>query len=206
MILGGINNIRVLAAAVHVTVFEMSQGRKMFVASRIWLLQTSLMLLYIFCGVNFSAGLDRISLGQSLNASQTIISGGGKFELGFFTLNSVQFYMGIWYKNIPGQTIVWVANRDMPISVGSYSLSQLVLSEDGNLTLFDGFKRPIWSTNSTFRFLNASEGAVVLLDTGNLVLSDEFNVVWQSFDYPTDTFLPGGKIGLDKTTNRSQLM
>ncbi|KAK2977067.1 hypothetical protein RJ640_017591 [Escallonia rubra] len=178
----------------------------MFLASRTWLLPTSLMLLYIFCVVNFSAGLDRISLGQSLNASQTIISGGGKFELGFFTLNSVQFYMGIWYKNIPGQTVVWVANRDMPIPVGSYSLSQLVFSEDGNLTLFDGFKTPIWSTNSTFRFLNATEGTVVLLDTGNLVLSDEFNVVWQSFDYPTDTFLPGGKLGWDKTTNRSQVL
>ncbi|KAK2977077.1 hypothetical protein RJ640_017601 [Escallonia rubra] len=180
----------------------------MFLSSRTWLLPTSLMLLYIFCVVDFSAGLDRISLGQSLNTSQTIISQGGKFELGFFTRNSVQFYMGIWYKNIPGQTItiVWVANRDMPISVGSYSLSQLVLSEDGNLTIFDGSKRPIWSTNSTFRFTNAREGAVVLLDTGNLVLSDEFNVVWQSFDYPTNTFLPGGKLGLDKTTNRSRVL
>ncbi|KAK2977068.1 hypothetical protein RJ640_017592 [Escallonia rubra] len=183
-----------------------SPGQKMFLFNRIWLLPRSLMLLCIFCVVDFSAGLDRISLGQSLNASQTIISGGGKFELGFFTRNSVQFYMGIWYKNIPGQTIVWVANRDMPIPVGSYSLSQLVLSADGNLTLFDGFKRTIWSTNSTFRFLNATEGAVVLLDTGNLVLSNEFNVVWQSFDYPTDTFLPGGKLGLDKTTNRSQVL
>ncbi|KAK3002839.1 hypothetical protein RJ639_019002 [Escallonia herrerae] len=30
--------------------------------------------------------------------------------------------------------------------------------------------------------------------------------LWQSYDYPTDTFLPGGKLGLDKTTNRSQVL
>ncbi|KAK3032646.1 hypothetical protein RJ639_036606, partial [Escallonia herrerae] len=48
--------------------------------------------------------------------------------------------------------------------------------------------------------------AVVLLDTGNLVLGNELNVVWQSFDHPTDTFLPGGKLGLDKSTNRSQVL
>ncbi|KAK2978973.1 hypothetical protein RJ640_017537, partial [Escallonia rubra] len=156
---------------------------------------------------NFCIGLNRIPLGHSLSTSQTIISEGGKFELGFFNRSSVQFYIGIWYKNIPVQTIVWVANRDRPIPVGSYNLSQLLLSEDGNLTLFDGFKRPIWSTNSTVRFLNAATvGAVVLFDTGNLVLGDEFNVVWQSFDHPTDTFLPGGKLGLDKTTNRSQVL
>lgn len=36
-----------------------------------------------------------------------------------------------------------------------------------------------------------------LLDSGNLVYSDEEgNIIWQSFEFPTDTFLPGMKIGL----------
>jgi hypothetical protein len=42
----------------------------------------------------------------------------------------------------------------------------------------------------------------ILLDTGNLVLrtrpnDDASNPLWQSFDYPTDTWLPGGKIKVD---------
>jgi hypothetical protein len=41
-----------------------------------------------------------------------------------------------------------------------------------------------------------------LLDTGNLVLTDEKNgnsedYLWQSFDYPADTMLPGMKFGWD---------
>ncbi|KAG6385521.1 hypothetical protein SASPL_154357 [Salvia splendens] len=37
-----------------------------------------------------------------------------------------------------------------------------------------------------------------LLDSGNLIVMDETNessILWQSFDYPTDTFLPGMKLG-----------
>ncbi|GAB2242585.1 hypothetical protein Droror1_Dr00019360 [Drosera rotundifolia] len=47
----------------------------------------------------------------------------------------------------------------------------------------------------------------VLLDEGNLVLRDEKNVtVWQSFDNPTHTWLPGAKLGLNKKTKKDQLL
>lgn len=47
----------------------------------------------------------------------------------------------------------------------------------------------------------------MLLDSGNLVLQDGSNasrVLWQSFDHPTDTWLPGGKLGLNKLTGVNQ--
>ncbi|XP_057790547.1 G-type lectin S-receptor-like serine/threonine-protein kinase At4g27290 isoform X2 [Salvia miltiorrhiza] len=44
-----------------------------------------------------------------------------------------------------------------------------------------------------------------LLDSGNLVVrdaNDGLNIVWQSFDFPTDTLLPGMKLGWNYVTGR----
>ncbi|RVW21904.1 G-type lectin S-receptor-like serine/threonine-protein kinase [Vitis vinifera] len=49
---------------------------------------------------------------------------------------------------------------------------------------------------------------LVLEDSGNLVLRSWSNssvVLWQSFDHPTDTWLPGGKLGLNKLTKKQQI-
>lgn len=54
----------------------------------------------------------------------------------------------------------------------------------------------IWSTNSTRSAVG--NPVVQLLESGNLVLKDDSaSYIWQSFDYPTDTRLPGMKLGLD---------
>ena len=56
---------------------------------------------------------DTILQGQSITTSQTIVSVGGEFKLGFFSPgNSTKYYVGIWYKKVSEQTILWVANRD----------------------------------------------------------------------------------------------
>ncbi|KAF5178880.1 G-type lectin S-receptor-like serine/threonine-protein kinase [Thalictrum thalictroides] len=147
---------------------------------------------------------DTISSGQSLNYSQTLISKGGKFELGFFKPGtSLNYYIGIWYKNISIQTVVWVANRDTPLA--DPSSSELKLLEYGNLVLLNESKIVIWSTDLMSKANVSSEA--VLGDDGNLVLRTRVtpsDVVWQSFDYPTDTFLPGAKIGYDRITNKQQ--
>ncbi|KAJ8629051.1 hypothetical protein MRB53_022374 [Persea americana] len=148
---------------------------------------------------HLSIAADRLSPGQSLTGNQTVISEGGLFELGFFTPgNSHNYYIGIWHKKIQVRTVVWVANREAPLPNTS---SELKIAEDGNLVLMNSSKIPIWSTNSTSIVSNST--VAVLLDTGNLVLrdvSDSFSVIWQSFDYPTDTWMPGGKLGLNKIT------
>ncbi|KAL4201847.1 hypothetical protein AMTRI_Chr02g260740 [Amborella trichopoda] len=149
---------------------------------------------------------DTISPGQSLTGNQNLTSIGDNFVLGFFTPgNSHNWYIGIWYKKISVQTVVWVANRDKPLADNK---SELKISEDGNLVLLNKTQHPIWSTNLSLSSTAANATVAQILDTGNLVLravnSSEF--LWQSLDNPTDTWLTGGRLGLNKKTNKTQLL
>lgn len=126
--------------------------------------------------------------------------------MGFFSpRGSTNFYVGIWYKNISVQTVVWVANRETPIRPFSNG-SRLELTIDGNLILFDGSNKRIWAVNNSVG-LSSVPNKGVLLDYGNFVLSDGLSIIWESFDYPTDTWLPGGKVGVDRSLiNQRQLL
>ncbi|XVF77715.1 hypothetical protein PTKIN_Ptkin14bG0069300 [Pterospermum kingtungense] len=119
---------------------------------------------------------------------------------GFFSPgNSKNRYLGIWYKNIPIQTVVWVANRINPIND---STGLLKIESSGKIVLLDQNKTIVWSTNSSGVLENPR---LQLLDSGNLVVRDgknssSDNYLWQSFDYPSDTMLPGMKLGYDLKT------
>ncbi|XP_058096289.1 G-type lectin S-receptor-like serine/threonine-protein kinase At2g19130 [Magnolia sinica] len=163
-----------------------------------------LIILFFTFKTHVSMAADTISLAQPLSGNLTITSKDGNFELGFFTPGlSQNYYIGIWFKKVSQQTVVWVANRETPLPDAS---SQLKISEqDGNLVLINHTKIPTWSCNSTSKTSNPT--FAVLLDTGNLVLrevSNSSSVIWQSFDYPTDTWLPGNRIGLNKITGLRQ--
>ncbi|KZV52183.1 G-type lectin S-receptor-like serine/threonine-protein kinase [Dorcoceras hygrometricum] len=166
--------------------------------------QTILCLLLVpslFTNLCFAA--DTISANQTLYGNQTIVSAGGNFELGIFSPGkSSKYYLGIWYAKVSEQTVVWVANRETPLSEKVSAQFKIL---DGKLVLFDGPVNKIWSTD-----VNATGDPVVavLLDEGNLVLRDEFSnfTFWQSFDNPTHTWLPGGKLAYDKRTQKSQLL
>lgn len=59
----------------------------------------------------------------------------------------------------------------------------------------------IWSTQANIK---RNSTTAVLLSSGNLILSNSSNsseILWQSFDQPTDTFFPGAKLGWDKVTS-----
>ncbi|KAJ6829323.1 uncharacterized protein M6B38_358450 [Iris pallida] len=169
-----------------------------------------LLLLLLFfsscCPSAYSAAAteaDTLSWGQSLSGGQTIVSKGGTYELGFFSPgnNTNRYYIGIWYKLRPEKTVVWVANRDKPVS--DPRSSELKIAPDGNLVVLDKSKTRVWSSNVTSE---ASSSTVVsLLETGNLVLgnvSDPLAPYWQSFDHPTDCWLPGSKIGYNNRTRK----
>ncbi|KAJ3696061.1 hypothetical protein LUZ60_001438 [Juncus effusus] len=153
-----------------------------------------------------STAIARTSLshGESLSGDQTLLSEQGEFELGFFSPQNGSYYIAIWFKKVPTRTAIWVANRNSPVS--DPKTSQLTVSQDGNLILLDQSKSPIWSSNFTQNPINKSLIAT-LLDTGNLVISNPINstdIIWQSFDHPTDTLMAGQWIGINKITGEFQ--
>ncbi|XP_056172884.1 G-type lectin S-receptor-like serine/threonine-protein kinase At4g27290 isoform X2 [Syzygium oleosum] len=140
-----------------------------------------------------SAG-DILTLVQSIKEGETLVSQGRKFELGFFsTGSSMNRFLGIWFVVSP-ETVVWVANRNSPLTDSNGTLE---ISNEGELVLLNQSKSVIWSTNSTKVLRNP---VAQLLDSGNLVLRERNNSVsvdnsWQSFDFPSDTILVSMTVG-----------
>ncbi|KAG4386016.1 hypothetical protein AAZX31_12G187800 [Glycine max] len=174
-----------------------------------WICISLLTLFFSLFTHNSLAALPTVSSNQTLTGDQTLLSKGGIFELGFFKPgNTSNYYIGIWYKKVTIQTIVWVANRDNPVS--DKNTATLTIS-GGNLVLLDGSSNQVWSTNITSP-RSDSVVVAVLNDTGNLVLkpndasASDSDYLWQSFDHQTDTFLPGGKIKLDNKTKKPQYL
>lgn len=124
-----------------------------------------------------------------ITGNATVLSENRTFEMGFFSTNGgSNWYLGVWYASLPAPTYVWVANRQIPVR--NLMSAALELAVDGRLKVRDESDMQIWETDNAER---ATE--VALLDTGNLVLrSAEGKVVWQSFDFPADTWLPGMNI------------
>ncbi|CAL8996299.1 unnamed protein product [Prunus brigantina] len=82
------------------------------------------------------------------------------------------------------RTIVWMANRDQPVNG---KRSKLSLLKTGNLILTDAGQSNVWATTTT----SLSPVHLTLQNSGNLVLQkSDHSVLWQSFEFPTDTLLP----------------
>ncbi|KAL2341982.1 hypothetical protein Fmac_009922 [Flemingia macrophylla] len=146
----------------------------------------------------FSSARLRITPGDIIRDEerQTLVSDGLNFAMGFFSLdNSSSRYVGIWYYNIPGPALIWVANRRHPINGTGGSIT---IANDGNLVLLDGAMNTVWSTNVSSAHANSS--SALLRDDGNLVLSSEKKELWQSFENPTDTYMPGMKVPVGGST------
>ncbi|XP_057790518.1 G-type lectin S-receptor-like serine/threonine-protein kinase At4g27290 isoform X1 [Salvia miltiorrhiza] len=140
--------------------------------------------------------IDTIDTSQIVSDARddTLISSSGTFALGFYSPeNSNNRYVGIWYNKIKDKTVVWVANRDDPLTDRSGTLRVI---EPGRLLLLNAKNATIWAANVSSSSVHTPIAR--LLDSGNLILTDandDKNFIWQSFDYPTDTHLPGMKLG-----------
>ncbi|KAJ1284509.1 hypothetical protein BS78_03G209500 [Paspalum vaginatum] len=145
---------------------------------------------------------DTVSRDRPLSGGQRLVSQGGKFVVGLFQPDDTapdRWYLAIWYNKLSKHTPVWIANRARPIP--NPDSSKLTISQDGNMVLLDGLQSPIWATNITSNAPNSTVG--LILNTGNFVLapsSNTTNFLWQSFDEPTNVWLPRAKLGRSRVT------
>ncbi|KAK0598580.1 hypothetical protein LWI29_036029 [Acer saccharum] len=156
---------------------------------------------------------DTLLQGEELKDGDKLVSASGKFKLGFFTPSespkSSERYIGVWYHKLKDRTqyleeytteVFWIANRNTPILHKSATLR--IDSSDGNLKIFPNGENPIAITS----VVAARNTSVTLEQSGNLVLHELHSngsikgMLWQSFDYPTDTLLPGMKLGINLQT------
>ncbi|GJT89481.1 G-type lectin S-receptor-like serine/threonine-protein kinase [Tanacetum coccineum] len=154
--------------------------------------------LFVFSFLATCAAKDTITVDQAIRDGETLVSTNEMYELGFFSPGrSTNRFLGIWYKNVSPQTVVWVANRETPITDSS---GVFKVDTNGSLLVIAGTNDSVlWSSNTSLVSLTTIIPVAQLLSNGNLVVREngEEIFVWQSFDYPTDTFLPGMKFGKD---------
>ncbi|OEL36036.1 Receptor-like serine/threonine-protein kinase SD1-8 [Dichanthelium oligosanthes] len=154
-----------------------------------------------------SLARDTIAPGQPLRGNDTLVSSGtGSFALGFFSPpGSNNTYVGVWYARLPVRTVVWVANRADPVH-GANAAATLSVSSACELAVAAANGTVVWSASPP---PGAAEGpcAARIHDDGNLVVMDQLGrVAWQGFDHPTDTLLPGMRLGVDFAAGKNMTL
>ncbi|XP_027918457.1 G-type lectin S-receptor-like serine/threonine-protein kinase LECRK1 [Vigna unguiculata] len=132
----------------------------------------------------------QIPVGATLAPQSTTpsfwLSPSAQFAFGFYSLEQGGgFVVAIWLVSGENKTVVWTAQRnDPPVTSGA----KLQLNMDGKLVIIDDQgEEKVIAANSSAKAVSAS-----VLDSGNFVLYNSKNdIIWQSFDYPTDTLLGG---------------
>ncbi|KAF3775447.1 G-type lectin S-receptor-like serine/threonine-protein kinase [Nymphaea thermarum] len=129
------------------------------------------------------------SLSVERSSADVLISEQGTFKAGFYQVGENAFSFAIWFSETLDRqkTVVWMANRDLPVNSRG---SRLSFRMGGDLALLDADDSVVWMTVTTTTNTNTNTSAragevAELWETGNLR-----RVVWQSFDHPTDTLLP----------------
>ncbi|XP_022846628.1 putative receptor protein kinase ZmPK1 isoform X2 [Olea europaea var. sylvestris] len=152
-----------------------------------------LIILSLFHSAN-SKSLLHLRRGASISVESNtfITSPDNSFTCGFYGLGSNAYWFAIWFTNSKERAVVWTANRDNPVNSQG---SRVSIRRDGTIVLTDVDRSIVWQTNRRTTDVSAAE----LLNTGNLVLKNpRGDILWQSFDVPTDTLLPSQILTKDK--------
>ncbi|XP_062095696.1 G-type lectin S-receptor-like serine/threonine-protein kinase At1g61490 [Humulus lupulus] len=181
----------------------LSMQREQFIIILLKMAPLTLFLLFLSSSTYCCSAVSNLTSSKPLSLKQTLISSNQVFELGFFNpTNSSKQYLGIWYKGDSSpHSVVWVANREDPLSLTD-TWALLQISSNGNLELLNGTPQNssvLWSTKVD---LSSNSTLAILLDNGNFVLRDSTSGadLWQSFQHPCDTFLPSSVLGFNLKT------
>ncbi|CAO2161632.1 unnamed protein product [Urochloa humidicola] len=164
----------------------------------------------LLLGSSFLAAVarDAILSGDGISGNQTLVSKNGEFELGFFAPGAgIHRFLGVRFKKMPTTSpTFWVGNRvpitDLSAAALEVFRGSLCIKEAGaslwcSSVAEDGPSPP------------AAAAAAVLLDDGNLVVRDQANssrILWQTFDCPGDSLLPGATLGFVRETGSNVSM
>lgn len=161
--------------------------------------QVEFWFLWIYLATGYllsSTVVSEVPLGSKISVEDNNfwVSSNGDFALGFYNCSpqSFQYSVGIRFNSnsIPAneQKVVWVAGADLMVGNKSY----FQLTQEGELILFDSSLSTIaWSSKTS----QSAVVSAVLNDDGNFILlNDKGDKVWQSFDKPSNTLLPGQKL------------
>lgn len=162
-----------------------------------------LILFILHFGSESCSAIDSVTSAHFLKDPESIISNHSIYSLGFFSPpNSTNRYVGIWYNQPPVREVIWVANRNNPLTDSS---GVLKISGDGNLQLSNAKNETLWSSNVSNPATNFS--VAQLQNSGNLVLQG-FNgtVIWQSFEHPTDSVVSNMRITLTKSSDLRKIL
>ncbi|CAJ2670287.1 unnamed protein product [Trifolium pratense] len=152
-----------------------------------------LLLIFLFSFQYCSCYLTSFKKGSSLSVEKheedVIVSSNGIFSAGFYQIGENAFSFAIWFTELQNHShdpanIVWMANREQPVK-GKHS--KLFLLNTGNILLLDAGQHT-WSSNTA----SNAPLELYLKEDGNLVLRELHGttILWQSFDFPTNTLLP----------------
>ncbi|KAL3728897.1 hypothetical protein ACJRO7_033477 [Eucalyptus globulus] len=132
-----------------------------------------------------TSGMITTGSSLSLRTNHTSwFSRSGLFAFGFYPQGD-KYGIGIWLLGEPTNTVVWTANQDDPLLSSDATIN---FTDEGKLVVRSG----LGDQEASLAELSEPATLASMLDSGNFVLYDNNSlVIWQSFDFPTNTILGG---------------
>ncbi|MBA0809931.1 hypothetical protein Gohar_001958 [Gossypium harknessii] len=154
-----------------------------------------LLLNFVFNATNAQSTSSIIKPGSSLSPinNSYLLSPSGQFAFGFYRYKN-GYSVGIWFESIQQKTIVWTANRDASPFPSDVTLA---LTTEGTLIVRPKQGQDVLIADTSSDNVSRLATSASMLDSGNFVLlNSSGGIVWKSFDFPTDTILPGQRLAV----------